>query len=308
MRARRSHRAPGPEAGRGAAPCGPCAPRAQPRVATGAGTAAAIPPGAPAPGGCGACLPVLPAPGGASVAPEGGGRAPGAHPRRGFGAGANAGDMPAGATDAAPDGAGGAAGLQGRRGAVAGAGGATGAADTPGTQPAGRPKPAAPRRRGDGAASGSRRQRPRGASIRIAFRSDPETVHRAVVRLRRWIEAAGAPAGPAADAELVLAEVLNNVAEHAYPDRPGPVAVALHMVGGFLICRVRDRGRPLPDGALPGAALPPRDGPRADLPEGGFGWYLIRTLAFGVRYRRHGGESTLRLVLAGINPPETETL
>jgi serine/threonine-protein kinase RsbW len=91
-------------------------------------------------------------------------------------------------------------------------------------------------------------------------------------------------------AELVLAEILNNVAEHAYEDgQAGPVDLRVELAPGRLICRVRDKGRALPGGNLPGAV--PAD-PR-DLPEGGFGWSMVRALASNICYRRIGGWNAL---------------
>lgn len=93
--------------------------------------------------------------------------------------------------------------------------------------------------------------------------------------------------------ELVLAEVLNNVVEHAYAGRRGAIGLHLSGVDGGVLCVVRDSGRP-----MPGAVLPKGDPPAIrpdDPPEGGFGWYLIRSLARDLRYRRAGERNLLRL-------------
>ncbi|NUB46399.1 ATP-binding protein [Fertoebacter nigrum] len=86
-------------------------------------------------------------------------------------------------------------------------------------------------------------------------------------------------------AELVLAEALNNIVEHAYARAPGEIDLWLHLTGTGMLCRITDRGAPMPAGTLP-PGLPPCIGKGADLPEGGFGWYLIRTLARDLDYRR----------------------
>ncbi|AUH65321.1 ATP-binding protein [Paracoccus zhejiangensis] len=98
--------------------------------------------------------------------------------------------------------------------------------------------------------------------------------------------------------ELVLAEVLNNVAEHG----PGAAdssedsgseaghraAPLIHLcivrLAGMLSCAVTDDGISLPAGCL----LPP-DAPaisEIDLPEGGFGWFLIHDLTQELYYYR----------------------
>ncbi|TMV61115.1 ATP-binding protein, partial [Thioclava sp. BHET1] len=47
-----------------------------------------------------------------------------------------------------------------------------------------------------------------------------------------------------AGVELVLAEVLNNISEHAYPAGPGVVELLVRRDKAALECRVRDWGRP----------------------------------------------------------------
>ncbi len=99
-------------------------------------------------------------------------------------------------------------------------------------------------------------------------------------------------------AELVLAEVLNNVAEHAYPDRPGPVTVTLRQVPHGVSCLIVDQGAAMPGGKLPAGRLPDTPGLALDeLPEGGFGWHLIRSLTLDLHYARAGGCNQLRFVL-----------
>lgn len=94
-------------------------------------------------------------------------------------------------------------------------------------------------------------------------------------------------------AEIVLAEVLNNVVEHACAAGSGPILLALSLDGGLLHCRVEDEGAAMPGGTLPAGR--PRD--PAALPEGGFGWHLIRVLCRDLRYERAGGRNCLRFSL-----------
>lgn len=94
--------------------------------------------------------------------------------------------------------------------------------------------------------------------------------------------------------ELVLAEVLNNVVEHAYGDEtPGWIEVGCAHRPNGLHFLVRDEGRPLPDGILPIGQRPDISDVVDALPEGGFGWFLIQDLAKDVQYRRHDGLNLL---------------
>ncbi len=99
--------------------------------------------------------------------------------------------------------------------------------------------------------------------------------------------------------EVVLAEVMNNVAEHAYAWRQdGEMLVHLRVATDGLHCSVTDEGRAMPDDALPfGGDLDPGM-PIDDLPEGGFGWLIIRRLAHDVRYLRQSGVNELSFRLA----------
>lgn len=97
-------------------------------------------------------------------------------------------------------------------------------------------------------------------------------------------------------AELVLAEAMNNIVEHAYAGQPGRIELRMQPRPGGLAVSVTDWGRPMPGGALP-PGNPPVLSAEADLPEGGFGWHLIRRLASGLDYRRAADRNVLRFDL-----------
>lgn len=102
-----------------------------------------------------------------------------------------------------------------------------------------------------------------------------------------------------AEAELVLAEVLNNIAEHAYRGRVGPIVLRLKPCAGGVFCLLSDDGVAMPGGGLPEGQRPGIDVARDDLPEGGFGWHLIRLLTSRLRYDRRSGCNRLGFVLDG---------
>ncbi len=100
--------------------------------------------------------------------------------------------------------------------------------------------------------------------------------------------------------ELVLAEVLNNVVEHAYPetDAAGPIRVECAQRDDGLHLRVRDNGRIMPNNTLPDGKGPDLGTEIENLPEGGFGWSLIHDLARDVRYQRSGAQNRLDFRIA----------
>ena len=109
--------------------------------------------------------------------------------------------------------------------------------------------------------------------------------------------------------ELILAEVLNNIVEHSYADRPtGTITLSIVRDRQGLCCSVSDDGRPLPLACL--AALsetPPRPDPNT-LPEAGFGWFLIRDLVTDLGYSRDGARNLLafRMPLNPAHPDATK--
>lgn len=92
--------------------------------------------------------------------------------------------------------------------------------------------------------------------------------------------------------EIVLAEVLNNIAEHSYgAENIGDIALSVVMTDSLLSLETRDNGI-----AMPGLAPPdPKEQPLPDetdkLPEGGFGWMFIQTLTSHMEYRREQNQN-----------------
>ena len=103
--------------------------------------------------------------------------------------------------------------------------------------------------------------------------------------------------------ELVLAEAMNNIVEHAYPpgDRPGPITLTCTPEAGGLRFLIKDTGRPMPNGVTPIGLPVDLSVDFNELPEGGFGWFLIQDLARDVVYHRvdDANQLTFRLCLAG---------
>lgn len=97
-------------------------------------------------------------------------------------------------------------------------------------------------------------------------------------------------------AELVLAEALNNIVEHAYDRDDGQIELHLGWRPGSLICEVIDAGIPMPNSEMP-IGLAQQVGQGADLPEGGYGWFLIRSLTDNLRYRRINARNHLTFQL-----------
>ena len=87
------------------------------------------------------------------------------------------------------------------------------------------------------------------------------------------------------NAEVVLAEALNNIVEHAYAKSDGHIDLRLQRRPDRVLCDIVDHGALMPGGALP-AGLSQPIGVDKDLPDGGFGWFLIRSLTENLVYQR----------------------
>ena len=126
--------------------------------------------------------------------------------------------------------------------------------------------------------------------FQIHLSADPMAVRETIMVTRDHWLGAGLTEDTAELVEQVLAEALNNVVEHAQMDRPdGSVELAIQQTDTGLNCVIRDDGAPMPDGKLPDGKLADVPLDIQDLPEGGFGWFLIRTLARDLEYTRISG-------------------
>ncbi len=134
--------------------------------------------------------------------------------------------------------------------------------------------------------------------LRLTLPADMAQVRHAMVLLHRFWIRAGMDVASTEKAGLVLAEVLNNVVEHACSDDPAALVwLDISRCAGVLDIVVTDSGRPIPDARLPDATMPGIPREIENLPEGGFGWPLIWRLARSVTYQRVGGWNRLHLEL-----------
>lgn len=98
--------------------------------------------------------------------------------------------------------------------------------------------------------------------------------------------------------ELVLGEVLNNVVEHACVDCPSsPIEVKIATAQHQITLEITDHGRAMPGNTPPMGKYADLACALSDLPEGGFGWLLVRDICSDIRYERRNDVNILHLAM-----------
>ena len=135
--------------------------------------------------------------------------------------------------------------------------------------------------------------------VQLSFKSDPGSVRGAQACIVETLKQRDLSPDDFARAEIVVAEVINNIVEHAYDHTGGqPIGISIKTSTQGVAFQFTDRGRGLPDNIIPHGKMPDVDCAVADLPEGGFGWLLIRQLSSGLEYTRINGENNFKLFLS----------
>ncbi len=137
-------------------------------------------------------------------------------------------------------------------------------------------------------------------AFQFSVQSDEFSVRDALEQLLRRLKPLSLDVEEAGTVELVMAEALNNVVEHAYPEGnpAGPINIHCKHRSNGLHLTITDQGVGMPDGETPLGRPANLNVDKMQLPEGGFGWFLIKDLAKDVDYKRVGWENRLSLRLA----------
>jgi serine/threonine-protein kinase RsbW len=138
--------------------------------------------------------------------------------------------------------------------------------------------------------------------VALRFLSGSIPVRHALETTRAAMREAKIDGATSDTSQIILGEVLNNVVEHAYGFEPGhPIAVSIWLRADGLWCEVIDHGAPMPESMMrPGAGKVHFDPKNRDtLPEGGFGWAMVRELTDQLRYRRADSTNQLTFLIPG---------
>ena len=105
---------------------------------------------------------------------------------------------------------------------------------------------------------------------------------------RALAEAAGLPAERIYALDLCIVEMVTNVVDHAYDERPGVIRVDLELGPATAIVTIADDGPPFDPLSQPApAVLTSLD----DATIGGYGIHMVRSTADDCRYERRDGQN-----------------
>jgi len=124
--------------------------------------------------------------------------------------------------------------------------------------------------------------------LALSFIASLPEVRAAVVQVDLFLRAAHAPRDWVEDMNIILAEVLSNIARHGVHHQMDRIDLDICLQTDELRCVVFDTGRPFNPAQLGQSAPDP-----SHLREGGYGWFLIRSLARELTYRRLNGANQL---------------
>ena len=135
--------------------------------------------------------------------------------------------------------------------------------------------------------------------VHLVFPAREIAVRRALQSTCQALKALGTEAAALGIVEIVLAEVTNNIVEHAYSAQSsGTITLSCIKRTTNIRFEVIDQGNMLPGGEIPSKQEHDLTIDLDNLPEGSFGWGLIRDMTMNLAYRRCEGQNILRFSIS----------
>ena len=129
----------------------------------------------------------------------------------------------------------------------------------------------------------------------IILLSEQSSIGKNVVECVDWIQMQSYTDDMIANFEIVLSEALNNIVEHAYQYcEDGKIEIGLTSDVKCIDIDLIDHGKQFPGVPLK-KEMHGNEIAFEDLPEGGFGWFLIHSLTDKISYRLADGKNILSL-------------
>lgn len=128
------------------------------------------------------------------------------------------------------------------------------------------------------------------SALQLRLPAEAPAVRKVLKTVSLRLAGAGFGSDACGTVEIVLAEVMNNIVEHACA-AGGEITLRLDWGGAGVEVMVDDDGCAMPGGAFPDARA--TADAAQDLPEGGFGIAMIRALSEDLKYSRTRGRNRL---------------
>ncbi|MEO0943915.1 MAG: ATP-binding protein [Pseudomonadota bacterium] len=134
-----------------------------------------------------------------------------------------------------------------------------------------------------------------GVIVDETFPADFRWVRRWLQRTNDRLTEEGVSEDDIHSVEIVLAEAMNNVVEHAYPEgKTGDMRLLVRKRNNALMVEISDSGRTMPQGRAPLGNHPMTEFNQHDaMPEGGYGWFIIREIVRDLVYDRREDKNIL---------------
>ena len=131
----------------------------------------------------------------------------------------------------------------------------------------------------------------------FTFPAEQLAVRTALADIRTALEQALLDSALVGRVESALAELFNNIVKHAYANQgSGTLKCTVTKTAPGVVVNVIDHGKAMPGHTLPDGDLPNLEVGFSDLPEGGFGWFIIKSQTDGLSYERVGADNYTQLV------------
>jgi serine/threonine-protein kinase RsbW len=117
-------------------------------------------------------------------------------------------------------------------------------------------------------------------------------IRKTMIAITAELQALQTSAALVDDANIVLCEVLTNIARHGYVARTGWIDCGLVVTSRGIECHICDGGVAYDPTQMGVTPQPPHFHA-----EGGYGWALIRALSEDLRYARQSDQNHLRFVI-----------
>ncbi|WP_299814375.1 ATP-binding protein [uncultured Jannaschia sp.] len=135
--------------------------------------------------------------------------------------------------------------------------------------------------------------------IRARFPATDLAVREQIARVRVCLCRTRASVALQENVAILLGEILNNIVEHSLAGRhDARIALAVSRDADGICVETQDVGEPLPPQLLTSARLPETAVDVVNMPEGGFGWFIIHALADEMVYVRDEGTNRLSFRLS----------